>query len=285
VSDAGTNGPGAIVREGREARGLTCQDVADSLNLLPRVVQDIEDENWARLPGPAFARGYLRAYAKLLDIDAEEVTSAFDAVAARGEAGEISGFFPLQQPQGHGVADLMQKHPGVVLTGAVGAVICAALIVLWSVWPSQTTSVAAAPAAAESSAAQRPSGAASERTRAGDDADRAPAQIADATAADAPSPAAPQTQSADGAQRITSSGDDRLQFSFAQDCWVEIKNAQGDKVYSDLGRSGQTLELVGQRPFRILLGNAPAVKLAFNGERVALSPHTRNNVGTLVLGQ
>jgi cytoskeleton protein RodZ len=66
---------------------------------------------------------------------------------------------------------------------------------------------------------------------------------------------------------------------------VEIKDAQGNSIYSDLSKSGDSLELVGRPPFHILLGNAPAVRLAFNGERVALSPHTRNNVGTLVLGQ
>jgi cytoskeleton protein RodZ len=66
---------------------------------------------------------------------------------------------------------------------------------------------------------------------------------------------------------------------------VEIKDTKGSSVYSDLSKSGDSLELIGRPPFHILLGNAPAVTLAFNGERVALSPHTRNNVGTLVLGQ
>ena len=54
---------------------------------------------------------------------------------------------------------------------------------------------------------------------------------------------------------------------------------------SDLSRSGQTLELVGSSPFRILLGYAPGVRMAFNGDPVVLGPHTRNNVANLVLGQ
>ncbi len=45
----------------------------------------MEAENWARLPAPAFTRGYLRAYAKLLDIDPDVVANAFDAAASRGE--------------------------------------------------------------------------------------------------------------------------------------------------------------------------------------------------------
>jgi cytoskeleton protein RodZ len=86
-------------------------------------------------------------------------------------------------------------------------------------------------------------------------------------------------------RRITETGDDRLAFAFTQDCWVEVKDRQGRSIYSDLSRSGDSLELVGQAPFMIMLGYAPGVTLSFNGERVTLTPHTRNNVATLALGQ
>jgi cytoskeleton protein RodZ len=86
-------------------------------------------------------------------------------------------------------------------------------------------------------------------------------------------------------RRITPTGGDRLEFRFTEDCWVEIKSATGASLYSDLSRSGGSLELVGQAPFRILLGYAPGVSMSFNAEAVALAPHTRNNVANLVLGQ
>jgi len=66
---------------------------------------------------------------------------------------------------------------------------------------------------------------------------------------------------------------------------VEIRDPEGRVLYSNLNEAGTSLELVGQGPFRILLGYAPGVTLAFEGEPVALGPHTRNNVATLVLGQ
>jgi cytoskeleton protein RodZ len=297
VSDAAA-GPGAIIRARREARGLTRQDIADSLNLGQRVIEDIETENWARLPTPAFTRGYLRAYAKLLDIDPHEVSSAFEAALVRGEVRRVD-VSPIQRKQGRGVADMAQKHPGAVLTSAVGVVICAVLIVLWAVWPTSTQSVAA-PVAAVDAVAPRPlttAAAAAEPAREnGRTNDVVAPEVVVATAnvpATSGAPAAPSAKplpaplssDAPGVRRISASGNDRLTFSFTQDCWVEIKDAQGGSLYSNLSKSGDTLELVGQAPFHILLGNAPAVTLAFNDERVALSPHTRNNVGTLVLGQ
>ena len=293
MSDA-TPGPGAIVRAQRELRGLTQQDIADTLNLGARVVEDMETENWTRLPAPAFTRGYLRAYAKLLDIDPDTVASAFDAAVSRGET-RAAVVTSMQRSHRRGLADLSQKHPGVVLTGAVACVICAVGIVLWAVWPDVQVSepVAAKQPAGPAEAAipkQAPTSAPTEE---------AEQQIApDATAPAATSPgnasavaasasvAAPTVSlDAQGARRITSDGNDRLKFAFTDECWVEIKDAQGSSIYSDLSKSGDSLELVGRPPFHILLGNAPAVTLAFNGERVALSPHTRNNVGTLVLGQ
>jgi cytoskeleton protein RodZ len=86
-------------------------------------------------------------------------------------------------------------------------------------------------------------------------------------------------------RRLTPSGDDRLAFSFTEDCWVEVQSASGERLYSDLSRAGSELDLVGDGPFRILLGYAPGAELSFNGEPVPLGPHTRNNVATLVLGQ
>jgi cytoskeleton protein RodZ len=298
VSDAAA-GPGAIVRAQREARGLTRQDIADSLNLGRRVIEDIETENWARLPTPAFTRGYLRAYAKLLDIDPDEVASAFEEALGHGEM-HRTDVSPMQHKQGRGVADVAQKHPGAVLTGAVGLVICAVLVVLWAVWPTSTESVAAPVAASGDPAAPTPlatAAAAGEPVDESDQTNNAVGPVAVATAASVPATSgaaappsakplpAPLPSDAPGVRRISASGEDRLKFSFTQDCWVEIKDTQGGILYSNLSKSGDVLELVGRAPFHILLGNAPAVTLAFNDERVALSPHTRNNVGTLVLGQ
>jgi cytoskeleton protein RodZ len=106
-----------------------------------------------------------------------------------------------------------------------------------------------------------------------------------APAIDSPSTEQPALNTPVGVRRITPTGSDRLLFQFTDDCWVEIKSATGASLYSDLSRAGRTLELVGIAPFRILLGYAPGVTMSFNDEAVALAPHTRNNVATLVLGQ
>ena len=80
-------------------------------------------------------------------------------------------------------------------------------------------------------------------------------------------------------------GDGSLLFEFTDECWLEVRAADGQVLYSDLGKPSRALKFTGSGPFSVLLGYAPAAKLEFNGEAVALAPHTRNNVATLVLGQ
>jgi cytoskeleton protein RodZ len=86
-------------------------------------------------------------------------------------------------------------------------------------------------------------------------------------------------------QRITEFGDDEITMVFSEDCWVEVKSADGENLYSDLNRTGRTLVLAGRAPFRVLLGYAPGVTLSFNGEPVPLARYSRNNVANLVLGE
>ena len=57
----------------REGWGLSVQEVADNLNLRVNIIEAVEADEYDKLPGSTFARGYIRAYANLLRIDADEL--------------------------------------------------------------------------------------------------------------------------------------------------------------------------------------------------------------------
>jgi cytoskeleton protein RodZ len=67
------DGPGARLRGAREAAGLSLDQVAQQLKLAPRQVKALEDENFAELPGRTFSRGFVRNYARLLNLDPEDL--------------------------------------------------------------------------------------------------------------------------------------------------------------------------------------------------------------------
>jgi cytoskeleton protein RodZ len=72
---------GRRLAHAREARKLTIQKVADSLHLDVRMVEALERDDRAALPSPIFVKGYLRGYAGLVGLPAEELVSEYTALA------------------------------------------------------------------------------------------------------------------------------------------------------------------------------------------------------------
>ena len=70
--------PGESLRQAREIKGLSIAEVATQLNLTPQRLAQIEAGAFDKLPGPTFARGYIRAYAKLLEMDQNRLVMEFD---------------------------------------------------------------------------------------------------------------------------------------------------------------------------------------------------------------
>lgn len=79
--------PGETLRKARESRGWTVADVAGQLNLTPQRLSQIEQGAFEKLPGHTFARGYVRAYAKLLDVDQNRLVLEFDQFTGSDAAG------------------------------------------------------------------------------------------------------------------------------------------------------------------------------------------------------
>ncbi|MGC1181909.1 helix-turn-helix domain-containing protein [Legionella sp.] len=70
--------PGLQLASIREQRGYTIEFVANKLHLRARVIELLENNEFNSLPGPVFIKGYLRAYAKLLDVAPEPYLSVFN---------------------------------------------------------------------------------------------------------------------------------------------------------------------------------------------------------------
>jgi cytoskeleton protein RodZ len=74
--------PGTLLKSAREAQQLSEREVADRLHLMPGYPAIIERDEFHALRHPAFARGYVKAYGKLLDVDEKRLLDAFDRLRA-----------------------------------------------------------------------------------------------------------------------------------------------------------------------------------------------------------
>lgn len=79
ASPNSTATPGELLSRQREQLGVPLADVARALNLRPAVVAGLEQDNYQEIPVAAYRRGYLRAYAKYLDMDDRLVLEAYQA--------------------------------------------------------------------------------------------------------------------------------------------------------------------------------------------------------------
>jgi len=86
------NIPGKTLQSQRESMGWSVEQVADQLKLAPRQVVAIEAGDYASLPSPAVTRGFVRAYAKLLKIDAAPLVSMIELnMPPEAQAGAVTG--------------------------------------------------------------------------------------------------------------------------------------------------------------------------------------------------
>lgn len=69
--------PGAQLAVVRKAKGYTIEYIANKLHLRMRLVEALEADDYKKLPSAVFVQGYLRAYAKLVDLNAEPLLETY----------------------------------------------------------------------------------------------------------------------------------------------------------------------------------------------------------------
>ena len=77
---------------------------------------------------------------------------------------------------------------------------------------------------------------------------------------------------------VTNTADaNALVMTFTADCWLEVTDANGKKLFSGIQRSGANLNLAGQTPYKLKIGAPSAVQIQFQGKPVDLSRFIRSN--------
>lgn len=113
--------PGEALRRAREGKSWSQADVALKLNLTVQALAHLESGSFAKLPGNTFARGYIRAYAKLLDIDQEPLVVAFDQITGSNAVGSVVHALGRIEEPAHVAQNLLRVVSFVLLAGlAVG---------------------------------------------------------------------------------------------------------------------------------------------------------------------
>ena len=290
--------PGARLRAAREAAGLSLDQVAQQLRLAQRQVKALEDENFGELPGRTFSRGFVRNYARLLNLDAEDLLSHLPDVAHAPALGS---------PALHSTGAMIAELPNAMATksnvarwliplGLIACIIAAAAYEWYrgglsslgeaprtsatvtaaatgtgtaATMESKTSSSARTPLPNPLASEVRPP--ASAASSASDDKTPAPANASADIPAAAVTPVAPPP------------ADAPLVVSFAGPSWTEIRDRNGQLLVSRLVAMNTVERVGGAAPFDVVIGNAKVVSLNYRGKSIDLTPYTRQNVARLTL--
>lgn len=302
---------GVRLRNAREQLGLSQQAVAERLCLKVSTVRDIEDDNAPADLASTFLRGYIRSYARLVHIPEEELLPGLEKQApVRAATVAPMQSFSLGKRRKKRDGWLMTFTWLVlfVVVGLTGAW-------WWQNHKAQQEEIttmadqSSAELNANSDNAQSvplDTGAAAEQdntqaTAAASDTTQtlAPTTEASAPGVDsqqnavvAPSQANVDTAttsaaptSTDGAAPLANNpaGADAaadpnaLVMNFTADCWLEVSDATGKKLFSGMQRKDGNLNLTGQAPYKLKIGAPAAVQIQYQGKPVDLSRFIRTN--------
>jgi cytoskeleton protein RodZ len=313
--------PGETLRQARENKNWSLPDVALRLNLTATSLGYLEAGEFDKLPGHTFARGYVRAYAKLLELDQTALVNQFDQYTGTdGKGSAVHALGRIEEPVrlSHNILRIVSLLLLVVLVGGG---------FLW--WQDQASmrgkeSVSISPEHVEVESADgttqihpldEPE---DQAVTEGLNSNQAPLPLNTGTpATQAPSvpsalvppasatvpahtpnsptvatrglPVVPGTPATAPAVAETApeipAGAGQVAIQFTADCWTQVTEAGGKVIFSGLKRKGDSLNVNGKPPLSLLLGNPPGVSLNYNGQPVDLSSFTNGRTARLKLGQ
>ena len=257
------SGPAAGERlaAARRELNISVVEIAKELHLDEGKVRALERNEFDVLGAPVFAKGHLKKYAQLVNVNPDDVLVDYYRMNRAAEMPPVVSTRP---------------RPGRVL--APGPWIAVIIIIVIAVtayfWftrpivsepvsdPTVTDEILTPPVAEEEALTE-------EQVPAGTITDPDPAEEA------LPQPQVEQPVTEETESPEIAAGQMRLLLTYTGECWTEVSDATGKRLFFALGTDGRTVELSGAEPFSVLLGSPANVAVTVNGEEYALPADAR----------
>lgn len=250
---------GQQLKQAREARGLTIQQIAENTHIGARFLQAIESDNYDILPGGVFNRAFVKKFARQAGMDEEQAARLYDEQLAEmgGEPTKTSYL---------GLGDELEAKAssgnGMLLTFiailVLGAILYAAYLAFSPSRPRSDSSQAALLPTPQVTATPMP--------------------VESPTASPSPSPEAspsPTPESTENGLRIQT-------IANLGECWISFRTDGGKNEQVTLKQNESHEFLANEKVSFIRFGNLPALNILINGRRANLDKLAPNRKGLVV---
>lgn len=267
MSEQGKLQPGQQLRAEREARGMTQEEAARRLNLTVTYLEALEADDYERLPEAAFVKGYIRNYARELELPGDELAEAYSSIMEE-QAEEV--------PETVEVMPSPKRRRWVLVAVVVTVVVIVSAVVIWQQGTSEAPE-AQASAETDTGAAQVAEDAQTDEAGGADSSPDSPVGETQPSSSGSSSEGEPEADEAGptnetGADAsVAEAAPDRLVMTFSGECWVRVTGAEGRDLFEGRRGAGVPLTLTGAAPFSIRVGDASAVSgITVNDEDVSM---------------
>ena len=230
---------GHLLRAGRERMGWSIDDVVNRIKLAPRQIIALEADDFQSLPEIAFVRGFVRSYAKILQMDAQPLLDALSGGKVSQVKVDTLGMKPA----------LMEVSPErrQNLYLLIGAFFIALLIVGFAIWqakPAQSPAMEQVKTVSEGALVTTP----------------------------VELPAQPEIMAgSEVAATVVSVS--KLRLVFDNESWTEITEPSGKVLAKKVYQPGEELNVEGMAPFGLVIGHASKVHLYYQGKLIDTTPY------------
>ena len=285
--------PGEVLRRQRQSIGWSVEDIANALCLAPDLIEELERDDYAGMGGSTFVLGYLRSYARMVNVDLEPTIKNF--------RDEIPEYVPdpdhipgskrsSRRKKARSTLDVALFTLALVIAVGVGY-----LLVSEYWWPTKSNQVD------ENLLAEIPSltdGSVENESIPESPLIQAPtlSEVVDAMSSESLIPLNLAIQGLDasssvndftvspGASASESSAINRLVLIFDEGSWIDVRDSAGQRLLSQTVSAGNTIELNGMPPFTVFLGNAGGVRVQYLGKIDSYSQSKKGLFARFIVG-
>jgi cytoskeleton protein RodZ len=276
---------GKRLEAARLAAGLTHTEVGQRLRLDSALILAIEQENYRELPAPAYTRGYIRAYAQLVNCNADALVSEYSQQAGGDpELVEVTS-----------VAAASRSGEPLMLWISAGVI--GLLLILLAIWLYDFLQDAGRNTAetAETEIPEYefpvPAVVTLEENLSGEpgiDVEQSGSLVStpeDETLATIPTDIVDPVEDIEPEViPVAPGGSDGLRLDFRGESWLEVYDGSGFRMaYGLFNPASSGMNLQGQAPFQVILGDARVVDITVDGEKIAVQSYMRSNYTAVML--
>lgn len=222
---------------------MSLDTVSESTGIPRNVLEALEANEWDKIDAPVYVRGYLRKYARMLDLDQSALVASYEASALPRDP-ELHSYVSEHLPANRSVRWLLPVTALIILVILV-------LVGLWS-WHRFHSN---------SRNVQVPASAVSAMMAV---TDATPAHASASTNKALMTPTQATVKQGSASQTAAKL---HLQMQLEQPSWVEVYGPDNKRLYYNLAAAGAKLDFHADKgALRVFLGNAAGVKLEVNGK-------------------